>query len=183
MESMRRFALYAAVILCVCGLSASLAAERFGQWSLEQPDDFIFALSFKRSISFDDSTATSQLAFVCNRAKKDVAVLLIPLDGTFTTRHGAIPIAIRKIEEKSDQSDLMQRWENGPGYIFLQPPDEQEELALYLKDREAEGVKSVHFYFPNDLDASTWTTNHISIDLAGFPDGVAAFTKRCEQAQ
>jgi len=65
----------------------------------------------------------------------------------------------------------------------VQPPDEQEELALYLKDREAEGVKSVHFYFPNALDASTWTTNHISIDLAGFSDGVAAFTKRCEQAQ
>src|SRR6476619_1385565 len=111
-----------------------------------------------------------QLAFVCNQEKKDVAVLLIPLDGTFTTRHGAIPIAIRKIEEKSDQSDLMQRWQNGPGYVFLQPPDEQEELALYLKDREAEGVKSVHFYFPNALDASTWTTNHISIDLAGFSD-------------
>ena len=124
-----------------------------------------------------------QLAFVCNQEKKDVAVLLIPLDGTFTTRHRAIPIAIRKIEEKSDQSDLMQRWQNGPGYVFLQPPDEQEELALYLKDREAEGVKSVNFYFPNALDASTWTTNHISIDLAGFSDGVAAFTKRCEQAQ
>jgi hypothetical protein len=121
---MRRFALYAAVILCVCGLSASLAAERFGQWSLEQPEDFIFALSFKRSISFDDSTATSQLAFVCNQEKKEVAVLLIPLDGTFTIRHEAIPVAIRKIEEKSDQSDLMQRWENGPGYIFLGPPDE-----------------------------------------------------------
>jgi hypothetical protein len=183
MESMRRFALYAAVTLCACGLSASQAAERFGKWSLEQPEDFVFALSIKRSILFDDRTAPSQLAFVCNQEKKDVAVLLILLDGTFTTRHGPIPIAIRKIEEKSDQSDLMQRWQNGPGYVFLQPPDEQEELALYLKDREAEGVKSVHFYFPNALDASTRTTNHISTDLVGFSDGVAAFTKRCEQAQ
>ena len=42
----------------------------------------------------------------------------------------------------------MQRWENGADYIFLESPDEQEELASYLKDREAEGVKSVHFYFP-----------------------------------
>ena len=62
----------------------------------------------------------------------------------------------------------MQRWENGPGYIFLESPDDQEELASYLKDREAEGVKSVHFYFPNDLDASTQTTNHMVVDLAGF---------------
>ena len=67
---MRLFALYAAVILCVCGLSATLAAERFGQWSLEQPDDFVFALSFKRPILFDDRTAASQLAFVCNQEKK-----------------------------------------------------------------------------------------------------------------
>ena len=90
---------------------------------------------------------------------------------------------IQKTEEQSDASDLMQRWENGPDYIFLESPDEQEELASYLNDREAEGVKSVHFYFPNDLDASTQTTNHMDIDLAGFSGGVAAFTKRCEQAQ
>ena len=178
---MRGFGLYAAVILFVCGLSATQAVERFGQWSLEQPEDFIFALSFKRSILFDDRTATSQLAFVCNQESKDVAVLLRPRDGTFASRHEAIAVAIQKIEEQSDQSDLMQRWENGHGYIFLESPDEQEELAVYLKDREAEGAKSVHFYFPNDLDASTQTTNHIIIGLAGFSDGVAAFTKRCEQ--
>ena len=90
---------------------------------------------------------------------------------------------IQKTEEQSDASDLMQRWENGPSYIFLESPDEQEELASYLKDREAEGVKSVHFYFPNDLDASTQTTNHMVVDVSGFSSGVAAFTSRCEQAQ
>ena len=61
--------------------------------------------------------------------------------------------------------------------------DEQEELASYLKDREAEGVKSVQFYFPNDLDASTQTINHIVVDVAGFSSGVVAFTSRCEQAR
>jgi hypothetical protein len=162
---------------------ASQAAERFGQWSLEQPDDFIFALSSKRSTLSDDRTAASRLAFICNQEKKDVAVLLIPLDRIFVSRHEAIPVAVQKIEEKSDQSDLMQRWENGRGYIFLESPDEQEELAIYLKDREAEGVKSIHFYFPNDLDASRRATNHIIIEPVGFSDGVAAFTKRCEQVQ
>src|SRR5262249_27729968 len=97
--------------------AAAQAAERFGQWSLEQPEDFVFALSFKRSILSDDRTAAAQLAFVCNQEKKDVAILLLPLDGTFTSRHEAIPVAVQKIEEQSDQSDLMQRWENGPGYI------------------------------------------------------------------
>ena len=39
-------------------------------------------LSFKRTISFDDRTATSELAFICNQENKYVAVLLIPLEGT-----------------------------------------------------------------------------------------------------
>ena len=179
---MRRFGLYAALAMCVYGLPAT-AEERFERWSLEQPGDFIFALSFKRSISFDDRTATSELAFLCNQEEKYVAVLLIPLDGTFKSRQQTISVAIQRTEEQSDASDLAQRWENGPGYIFLESPDDQEELASYLKDREAEGVKSVHFYFPNDLDASTQTTNHMVVDVAGFSSGVATFTSRCEQAQ
>jgi hypothetical protein len=32
--------------------------------------------------------------------------------------------------------------ENGPDYIFLEPPDDQERLASYLKEREAEGVEN-----------------------------------------
>ena len=182
-ESMRRrFGLYAAFSLCVFGIPATAASERFERWSLEQPGDFILALSFKRFISFDDRTATSELAFLCNQEEKYVAVLLIPLDGTFTSRHKATPVSIQKIEDQSGPTDLMQRWEDGPGYIFLESPDDQEELASYLKDREAEGVKSVHFYFPNDLDASTQTTNHMVVDVAGFSGGVAAFTQRCEQS-
>jgi len=155
------------------------AGERFGQWSLEQPGDFVFALSFKRSLSSDDRTATSELAFVCNQEEKYVAVLLIPLDGTFKNRQNSIPVVVQRTEEQSDTTDLMQRWENGPSYIFLESPDEQEQLASYLKDREVEGVKSVHFYFPNDLDAGK-ATNHMVIELAGFSAGVAAFTSRCE---
>ena len=179
---MRRLGLYATLALCISGLPAT-AEERFERWSLEQPGDFIFALSFKRSISFDDRTATSELAFVCNQEEKYVAVLLIPLDGTFKNRQNSIPVVIQKVEEQSDASDLMRRWENGSDYIFLESPDIQEELASYLKDREAEGVKSAHFYFPNDLDASRQTTNHMVIDLAGFSAGVAAFANRCEPAQ
>jgi hypothetical protein len=178
---MRRFGLYMALTLYLMAIPAP-AGERFGQWALERPGDFIFALSFKRSISVDDRTATSELAFVCNQENKYVAVLLIPLDGTFKNRQTSILVVVQKTEVQSDTSDLMQRWQNGPGYIFLEAPDEQEELASYLKDREAEGVQSIHFYFPNDLDAGK-ATNHMVIELAGFSAGVAAFTKRCEESQ
>ena len=47
MEAMRIVAFYAAIIVWACELSAAHAVERFGQWSLEQPEDFVFALSFK----------------------------------------------------------------------------------------------------------------------------------------
>jgi hypothetical protein len=40
---------------------------------------------------------------------------LLPRDGTFASQHVGIPVAIQKIEEQSNQSDLMQRWENGRG--------------------------------------------------------------------
>ena len=175
---MRGLSMYVALALSVYGLPAT-AGERFGQWSLDQPGDFVFALSFKRSLSSDARTATSELAFVCNQEEKYVAVLLMPLDGTFKNRQNSIPVVIQKTEEQSDTTDLMQRWENGPSYIFLESPNEQEELASYLKDREAEGVKSVHIYFPNDLDAGK-ATNHMVIELAGFSAGVASFTSRCE---
>ena len=42
----------------------------------------------------------------------------------------------------------MQPWESGPDYVYLESPDEQEQLVSYLRDREGEGVKSVHFISP-----------------------------------
>jgi hypothetical protein len=180
---MRRFILCAAVILCVWRLSLSQASERFGQWSLEQPEDFVFALLFKRSNLLDGKTAGSRLAFICNQEKKDVAVVM-RFDRMPTALHEeAVPVALRKIENKSDQSDLMQRWESGPGYLFLESPDEQEILATYLKDREAEGVKSVHLYVLNGFDVDPQATTHIVVELPGFSSGVAAFTNRCEMSQ
>jgi hypothetical protein len=55
--------------------------------------------------------------------------------------------------------------------------------CLVPKGQRSRCVKSVHFYFPNDLDANTQTTNHMVVDVAGFSSGVAAFASRCERAQ
>jgi hypothetical protein len=66
---MRCLGLCAILAWCAFCIPAS-AGERFGQWSLEQHGDFVFALSFKRSLSFGDRTATSELAFVCNQEER-----------------------------------------------------------------------------------------------------------------
>jgi hypothetical protein len=36
----------------------------------------------------------------------------------------------------------MQRWENRSGYIFLEGPDAQEEVAIYLKDRDMNAFRA-----------------------------------------
>ena len=145
---MRCFGLYAAFSLCVFGIPATAASERFERWSLEQPGDFILALSFKRSISFDDRTATSELAFLCNQEEKYVAVLLIPPDGTFTSRHKATPVSIQKIEDQSGPTDLMQRWEDGPGYIFLESPEDSGGTCLVPKGQGSRGCEIGSLLFP-----------------------------------
>jgi hypothetical protein len=90
-----------------------------------------------------------------------VGVILIPFEETFKNQQIAIPIVMQKTEDQYDRSDLLQHWKNGLDYIFLESPDEQEELASYLINRENEGVKSVHFYFPNDLSAGQQISVHI----------------------
>ena len=57
--------------------------------------------------------------------------------------------------------------------------DDTDKLASFLKANEADGVKSVHFFFPNKSDAGPQTANHIVVDLAGFSDGFSAFKKAC----
>jgi hypothetical protein len=179
---MRRFGLHAALSLCFVGLPAT-AAERYGEWLLDQPSGSILALSFQRSITFNNKAATSELAFVCNPENKYVGVILIPFEGTFKNQQVVIRVVIRKSEDQYDHSDLLQHWKNGLDYIFSESPDEAEELASYLIDRESEGVKSVHFYFPNDLSAGQQISLHTVIDISGVSNGLGAFKKECERTQ
>lgn len=56
-------------------------------------------------------------------------------------------------------------------------------FTSYLKGQEADGIKSVHFYFPNDLVTGAGTTNQVVIDLSGFSKGMQHFENKCKQAQ
>jgi hypothetical protein len=159
------------------------AAEKYGEWSLEQPKSAIFTLSFKRSIRVGDKIGTSELGFICDQQNKFVRAILIPVDGTYQNHQAVIPVVIQKNADEYDRSDLLQHWNNAIEYIFLEGPEEQEQLATYLEDKEGQGIKSVHFYFPNDLDAGPEILNHVIVDVSGFTEGVAAFQKACEQSQ
>jgi hypothetical protein len=171
---MRRSVLYTALALYVFGTPAT-AEERFEQWSLEPQGEGTFALAFKRPIPTQNGVGTG-LAFICNQESNYVVGILAPGPGTFKNEQESIPLAIQKSEDGYDPSDLLQRWENEGEYIFSEIPGEQEDLTSYLKERESEGVKSVHFYFPNDLDATT------EADPFGFSEGAKTALEQTHQA-
>jgi hypothetical protein len=115
------------------------------------------------SIPHANTSRRSKYSNRCGRqiAGHTVCLLLVTQTDQFEKAHSELEVFVREREhELKERGDM--------------PP---------LNSLEPEGVKSVHFYFPNDLDASMRTTNHMVIDIAGFSGGVAAFTNRCVQSQ
>jgi hypothetical protein len=179
---MCRFLPYTALALYFSVFSAT-AADRYGEWLLEQPRSSVLTLSFKQSVPLNDKIATSELGFICDQNDKSIGVILIPVDGTFENRQRIIPVLIQKNKDRYDPSDLVQHWNNGTEYIFLESNDDADKLASFLKANEADGVKSVHFFFPNDSDAGPQIANHVVVDVSGFSDGFAAFKMACDKSQ
>ena len=129
---------------------------------------------------------TLELGFICDRRKdsKSVGVILIPFDGTFQSDQEVIPVLVQKnADQHVGPSDLLQKWKNGAEYIFLEAKDDVDELASFMKANEMDGTKSVHFVFANSPPEGPQTTNHIAINVSGFPNGFDAFQKACASAQ
>ena len=98
---MRRFLLYSASALYFSVFSAT-AADRYGEWLLEQPRSSVLTLSFKQSVPLNDKIATSELGFICDQNDKSIGVILIPVDGTFENRQRIIPVLIQKNKDRYD---------------------------------------------------------------------------------
>jgi hypothetical protein len=181
---MRRFLLSTAVVLYL-SVPAAIAAARYGEWLLEQPRSSVLTLTFKQSASLDNKVATSELGFVCDQEDKSgiVGAVLIPFDGTFEYRQNVIPVLFQKNSKQHDPFGLLQRWKNGTDYMFLESKDDVDELASFLKTNDADGVKTIHIFFPHDPDASYQVSTHIAINVSGFSDGFGAFQKACAPPQ
>ena len=181
---MCRFVLYTALTLC-CGVLAATATDRYGGWLLEQPRSSVHTLSFKQSVQLNNKIETLELGFICDRRKdsKNVGVILIPFDGTFQSDQDRIPVLIQKNADQYDPSDLLQNWKNGAEYIFLEPKDDVDELASFMKANEMDGTKSVHFVFANSPPEGPQASNHIAINVSGFSNGFDAFQKACVSPQ
>ena len=172
------------VALYLAGLTVAMA-EDHGKWELEQRRSFIFTLSYKQSVSINNQTVTSELAFLCDQRNKldVVGTILIPFDGTFESHQDPIPVLIQKKSDEYSPSDLLQKWKNGSDFIFLDGTDDVADLIALLKEKDAESDRSVHFYFPNGLDTGQQTSNHIVIDATGFAGRFSDFEKGCNSPQ
>jgi hypothetical protein len=175
----RRF-LCAAIILYSSGL-VTAAADRFGEWSLEQMRGTVHTLSFKQSMPLDNKNATSELAFACdeNDKSKSVGSILIPFERTYENQDPDVTVLIQKNPEQYESSDLSQEWRNGFDYIFLDSQDDVNDLVSFLRANEGHGLKSVHFSFSAHADGSPERLNHIIINLSGFSDGFNALQTAC----
>ena len=181
---MCRFVLYTALTLC-CGVLTATATDHYGGWLLEQPRSYVHTLSFKQSVQLNNKIETLELGFICDRRKdsKNVGVILIPFDGTFQSDQDRIPVLIQKNADQYDPSDLLQNWKNGAEYIFLEPKDDVDELASFMKANEMDGTKSVHFVFANSPPEGPQASSHIAINVSGFSNGFDAFQKACVSPQ
>jgi hypothetical protein len=182
-----RCLLLSTALVLYFSVPAATAAERYGEWLLEQPRSSVLmlTLTFKQSVPRGDKFATSELGFVCD--KRDglgiVGAVLIPFDGTFEYRQNLIPVLFQKNRKQDDPSDLLQRWRNGTDYIFSEWKDDIDELASFLQANDADGVKIIHIFFPHDPDASSQVSTHIVINVSGFSEGFGAFQKACAPPQ
>ena len=95
---MCRFLLCTAAALYFSVLAAT-AADRYGDWLLEQPRSSVLTLSFKQSVPLDNKIVTSELGFICDQKDKSIGVILIPFDGAFKNRQNVIPVLIQKNED------------------------------------------------------------------------------------
>jgi hypothetical protein len=181
---MRRFFLYTALALYFSVRSAP-AADRYGVWLLEHPQNSVVTLSFKQSVPLNNKIARSELGFICDQRDNAalVGVILIPFDETFENHQDVITVVIQTSANQNDPFDILQKWNNGTEYIFLESTDDINELASFLKAEEIDSEKSAHFFFPNDGDAGHQNSNHIVVDVLGFSDGFSAFEKACTQSQ
>jgi hypothetical protein len=181
---MVRFLLYTALVLNFSALAVS-AEDRYGEWLLEQPRSSVLTLSFKQSVTLNDKTGTSELGFICDQRDKlkSVGVVLIPFDGTFENKRGRIPVLIQKRDDQFDSSDLSQKWQTATQFIFAESEVDVEELASFIRANETNGVKSVHFFFPNDLDTGPQISNHVAVNVSGFSEGFGAFKTACAPPQ
>jgi hypothetical protein len=109
-----------------------------------------------------------------------IGAVLVPFDGTFENHQDAVPLLIQRSGDEYSQSDLLQKWNNGNEFLFLDDPNELTNLVAFLKGKDVEGeAKSVHIHFPTARDDGQQTSNHIIVDASGFGEKFKEFDRSC----
>jgi len=182
---MRRYFACCIAVIVNLTLLAAANAEDHGKWELEERRSLIFTLSYKQSKYINDQLATSELALLCDQRKKVglVGAILIPFDGTFEGHQGSIPVSIQKKSDEVDRSDLLQKWENGSEFLFLEKSDEIADFIALLTEKDTQSDTAVHIYFPSGIDNNKQMSDHIVVDASGFAAKFAEFEKGCASDQ
>ena len=182
-QFVRRYVPYSALALC-CLATSVTAGERFGQWSLEFQEEGVVALKLKPN-RFAQRRIWSAGSGVRLQSREQVRRShdRAKSGDILEINRKQFPLRSKNGKRLGLHPDLLQQWDNEGDYIFAEQPDELDKFTSYLKAQEADGIKSVYFYFPNDLVTGAGKTNQVVIDLSGFSKGMQHFEKECDPKQ
>jgi hypothetical protein len=117
---MRRFLSCFIAVALNFAVFAAAHAEDDGEWELEQRRSAVFTLSYKQSASIDNQTATSELAFLCNRRNGlgVIGAILVPSDGTFESHQDPISVLILRKSDAYAPSTFFKSRRMGVNFSF-----------------------------------------------------------------
>jgi hypothetical protein len=127
-----------------------------------------------------DKVTEADFAFICDRHSNPdpYKAMLIPFDGTYDNQQGEVSVLVEK--GKDQNSNLLQKWQNGYKYLFLTQKDKVTELMDYLKNAEASNINTVTLFFSGDFHGRLEKLNYITLDLSGFSGGLVALHAACQ---
>jgi hypothetical protein len=145
---MCRRLLYAILGLCFGGVAAT-ATDRYGEWSLDRLRSNVVTLSYTQITPLDDNdVGTAELGFICieRDGSRNFGATLLPFEGTYENAQDEVVVLIHKGPHYASP-DLSQKWQNAHDYLFSDSRDVIDALVGYLKTNQANGEKSVYFFF------------------------------------
>jgi hypothetical protein len=165
-----------------CG-GLGFAAERYGEWSLDElVESGSKFLRYREWVPFGDTGEIAEVSFVCDRRRKPsrISAMLIPVKSEFNNQEKLVTVLVRP--DRHDGPRLIQRWHGGYGYIWLNDPPEVDRLVNHIEQNQTNGVERLVFVFSGNfygkIDKSEYFTQ-VSVELAGFSDGLRALRKIC----
>jgi len=184
--------LFLALSLGPClSASSALAAEEYGDWSLETLKSGATITLVQRIFLSDPGVVHISIAdfsFLCDKRSNanNIEVVVFPFEGTYNNRETTVPVVIEPARNPTKRSHLYWEWSNGYKYIFLNQQDAVKKLIEYLQTNEQNGERFVNVLFSGHFHGRIDEVGQLlrfAVTLPNFSEGYSNFEKACAVVQ